>query len=796
MTTPTDKLTPPTAPNRRRRIIITSVLLSAVAIGGVIAACSSQVGTVRKHSVASSATDESAPGQLAGERFYDYSRDGSVPAEEREAFVGSMRSGPSTPYMQPGAAEPGAPPASEIAGLRPERMRQAGQGAGGGAGAQAQSTSPSFVNAPGEELWIISRTPDAGQARPRTLSPDNPGSGCLVGIVPGQTEQIPIPLEHTEVGANIRGYIGAVGVQQRFHNPFDTKIEAVYVFPLPQNSAINEFLMTVGDRTIRGIIREREEAEEIYANARARGHVASLMTQERPNIFTQKVANIEPGKTIDIDITYFQTLRYDNDAWEFVFPMVVGPRFNPPGSTDGVGAAPRGSNPGATGQATQISYLAPDERSGHDIGLTVEIDAGMPIGRISSRSHVIEVDRADSTRATVRLASTDTIPNKDFVLRYEVASSDIRSGVITHDNGDGTGIFSLMLVPPAEASYLQRQPVELVFVLDCSGSMSGKPMEQSKNAMRRALRSMQPGDTFQIIRFSSNASQLGSEPLEATQRNIERGLDYIESLRGGGGTMMIEGIKASLDFPHDPKRLRYVVFLTDGYIGNESQILGAIHDKLGPARIFSFGVGSSTNRFLMERMAKLGNGCAAFLGLNDPAVDIMDDFFERISHPAMTDLAIDFAGAEVDGVYPRRPADLYAGRPVIITGRYQGSLPREITVHGRLGGEDRSLLIPVRNAADEGERFDALAALWARTKIADLSEQMTWTRDQDTQLGLAGEIERVALAHNLMSAYTAFVAVDSLTITEGSHGVTVPVGVPVPDGVRYETTVPGSPSTN
>jgi len=646
---------------------------------------------------------------------------------------------------------------------------------------------PSFVTAPGEELWIISRSDTPALVGPRTLSPDDPGSGCLVAVIPGQAQHVPVPLEHTEVGADIRGYIGAIGVQQRFHNPFDTKIEAVYVFPLP---------MTVGDRTIRGIIRERDEAEQIYASARAQGHVASLMTQERPNIFTQKVANIEPGKTIEIDITYFQTLRYDNDAWEFSFPMVVGPRFNPAGSTDGIGAAPHGSPPGASGQPTQVSYLAPDQRSGHDIGLTVNIDAGVPMGRISSRSHVIEVDRADSSRATVRLASTDTIPNKDFVLRYEVASSDIRSGVITHDNGDGTGFFSLMLVPPADASSLERKPVELVFVLDVSGSMGGQPIEQSKAAMRRALRSMQPDDTFQIVRFSNTVSSFSPEPVQATNDNIQRGLRYIESLRAGGGTMMVDGLREALSGKADRDRLRYVVFLTDGLIGNESQVLASIHDMLGNARIFSFGVGSSPNRYLMERMAKLGNGCAAFLGLNDPAVDVMDDFFERISRPAMTDLAIDFGNAEVNGVYPRRPADLYAGRPVIITGRYSGSLPETVAVRGRLAGESRDLIIPVRDAAASGERFDALAAMWARTKIAELAEQMSWTRDQDTQIGLASEIERVALAHNLMSAYTAFVAVDSLTVTEGNHGVTVPVGVPVPDGVRYETTVPRGSSTN
>ena len=636
---------------------------------------------------------------------------------------------------------------------------------------------PGAMPSPDEELWIIQK-PDA--AAP--ADPDAPGCGALLAIVPGKQQKVPVPLKHTDVRARISAYIAAVDVTQQYANPFDEKIEAVYVFPLPQNAAINEFIMTIGERRIRGIIREKEEAERIYNEARRQGHVASLLTQQRANIFTQKVANIEPGKRIDINIKYFHTLTYNDGWYEYVFPMVVGPRFNPPGGTDGIGAVARGRR-GATGQGTEVQYLRPDERSGHDISLAVDIDAGVAVEDVRCTSHVVEIKRDDGEHAQVRLSSLDAIPNKDFVLRYKVAGKRIKSALLTHRSDDGEGYFTLMLYPPEDLRGLRRQAMEMIFVLDCSGSMSGRPIEQAKRAIERSLKHLRPGDTFQIIRFSNNASQLGPVPVEATAANIRRGLRYLSGLRGGGGTMMIEGIKAALDFPHDDGRLRFVCFMTDGYIGNETQILGEMHNRLGDSRIFSFGVGSSPNRYLMNRMAKLGRGAAAYLSLKDSAAEIMDRFFERISHPAMTDIAIDFGAMEVEEVFPAKVSDLFVGRPVILAGRFHGSADGEIRITGRAGASVCDLTLAVDS--DSAASHPGLAAVWARTKIADLADRSSYEGIDD----LPDQIKQVALAYGLMSQFTAFVAVDSLTKTAGNHGTTVAIPVPVPDGVRYETTV-------
>lgn len=640
----------------------------------------------------------------------------------------------------------------------------------------------------GEELWIIHRSKVDNSA----ASDDQyPGTGALMTQV--DEKEAPLPLKHTDVKASVVGYISTVDVTQQFENPYDQKIEAVYVFPLPENGAVNEFVMVVGDRRIRGIVREKAEAERIYAEAKHQGYVASLLTQERPNIFKQSVANIEPGKRIDISIRYYNTLVYADGWYEFVFPMVVGPRFNPPSRYGGIGAVPA-SPLASSGQPTDVHYLKPGTRSGHDIALTLEVNAGVKVEELECRTHKIQVQgmneplgtttrRIDGESFTVKIDKADTIPNKDFVLRFRVAGKTMKTAMITHEDHRG-GFFTMMLYPPAAVEALERAPLELVFVLDCSGSMSGEPLKQAKAAIRHALKKMDSRDTFQLINFSVDARQFGREPVLATRENITRALSYLESLQSEGGTMMIEGVKAALDFPHDDSRLRFVCFLTDGYIGNESDILQAVHEKLGDSRIFSFGVGSSVNRYLLDGMARIGRGTVAYLGLNDDGAKVMADFFERISHPAFTDVKIDWNGLRPTDVYPKRLPDLFVGRPLAITGRYTpGTKPGVIELSGKAGKS--RIKVPVNAKSGSGETSPALASIWARSRIAELTQQETVSRDKD----LSSQIRKTALDFQLLSPYTAFLALDASRKTEGSVATTIPVAVPVPEGVKYETTV-------
>ncbi|CAG0991046.1 hypothetical protein PHYC_02299 [Phycisphaerales bacterium] len=640
-----------------------------------------------------------------------------------------------------------------------------------------------------DELWVIAKCPPPPE-RERTRFPGEepiPGTGCLVTTPPGATQPVPVPLTHTSVVADILGYISNVKVTQQFENPYSGKIEAVYVFPLPENAAVSDFVMTIGSRTIRGVIREREQAERIYAQARAQGYVASLLTQERPNIFTQKIANIEPQHRIDVTIQYFHTLTYSDGAFEFVFPMVVGPRFNPPGTHDGVGAVATGQS-GQSGQKSEELYLRPNQRSGHDIDVTVNIDAGVEIERVECASHAVSIAhdttrRADSHKARVTLSPMDSLPNKDFVLRTHVAGDTVKTAVLTQKGREG-GYFTMMIVPPKDALSVPRGPLEVVFVLDASGSMDGRPIEQARAAIERGLARLKHGDTFQLINFAQSATTLGNYPLDATPDNINRARSYLDSIQAAGGTMMMNGLRASLDFPHDPRRSRYVIFVTDGFIGNEREILGALHEKLGSSRIFSFGVGSAPNRALMDSMARMGQGVAAYLGGQDSTSDVMDLFFDRIERAALTDIDLDFGSARVAEVYPSRLPDAFVGRPVIATGRYEGRLPARVKVTGRVGWSRESFEGTVREH-DEDLAGKAVQKIWARAKITDISERMAWDNDRS----LPDDTRRVALDHGLLSSYTAFVAVDSCIRTDGAYGTTVQVPVPVPEGVRYETTV-------
>jgi len=677
--------------------------------------------------------------------------------------------GPPSGFRTSPTARPSAGARHKAYGPSPGAGREAGRGA------RAISRPDGLF----DELWVIQK-PVAGPGR--ALDKDDPTQGELRAKLPRSGKEVPLPLKHTDVKARVSAFVATVDVTQQYHNPYDVKLEAVYVFPLPQNSAVTDFVMVIGDRRIRGVIRERAEARKIYEEAKRSGHRAALLTQERPNIFTQNVANIEPGKRIDIKISYFSPLKYSQGEYEFVFPMVVGPRFNPPGSRNGVGAVAHGRR-GRSGQATEVQYMKPGTRSGHDISITVDVDACVPIEDVRCHSHVATVKRVSASKARIKLSSNDAIPNKDFVLRYRVAGKWLKTALLTH-RGVKTNTFALVLQPPAELADVPRMPREMVFVLDCSGSMSGWPINKAKEAMRRCLKKLGPDDTFQIIRFSNRASQLGPRPVPATPGNIRKGLEYVRSLRGTGGTMMIEGIKTALDFPHDPRRFRVVSFMTDGYIGNETEIFREAKKRLGASRIFSFGVGSSVNRYLIEGLARMGRGAVAYVGPQEGADRAVDLFYERCSRPALTDIKINWGGMKVSDVYPRRTPDLFVGRPVLLVGRFKGTGPTEVTVSGRCGRKRKSFTVKV-DPGSEANRHAGIGKVWARWKLAHLGDLEARRASKE----LKDEITAVSLEHRVICNYTAFLAVEAADRTAGDHGVAVVQPVPVPFGVRYDTTV-------
>jgi len=591
------------------------------------------------------------------------------------------------------------------------------------------------------------------------------------------------PLKHTNVQAEISGFLSRVKVAQEFENNFAEKIEAVYVFPLPQNAAVDDLTMRIGDRTVRGKILKREEAREVYEAAKSNGQIASLLDQERPNIFTQAVANILPGEKITIEISYVETLKYEDGAYEFVFPMVVGPRYIPGNAVgkQGGGFAP---DTNRVPDASKITPMPAKDRAGHDISIAVKLDAGVPIENVASKSHEIESVMLSANGYNVKLKNEKTIPNKDFVLRYDVSGKRIEDAVLTH-RGDKGGYFTLILQPPGEVRAQDATPKEIVFVLDTSGSMSGFPIEKAKEAMKLALDGLNPQDTFNLITFAGDTHILFEKPVSATRENLAKAQAFLLSRQGSGGTEMMKAIKAALDPTDSQQHIRVVCFMTDGYIGNDLEIVGEIQ-KHPNARVFSFGIGGSVNRFLLDKMAEEGRGEAEYVALGDDGSAAARRFHERVRSPLLTDISLDFGNLQVADVYPKRINDLFSAKPVVVHGRFTKAGNGVIKLKGKSFGRETVREITV-NFPENEPRHDVLATLWARTKIDDLmSQDYAGVQNGNAKPEVKDTITNLGLEYRLLTQFTSFVAVEERIVTDGGQPRKIEVPIEMPEGVSRE----------
>ena len=611
--------------------------------------------------------------------------------------------------------------------------------------------------------------------------------GCLQML---DDEGAPIgfcPLKHTDVEVDISGFIARVTLTQEFANPSDEPVEAIYTFPMSDRAAVDSMTMTIGDRVIKGLIKRRDEAKRIYQEARDAGKAASLLDQERPNIFTQSVANIMPGDAILITISYVEYIKYEDAVYEFSFPMVVGPRYIP-------GGTPGGSpfrQPG-TPQVPDADRITPPvtpegTRAGHDISLSLRMDAGLPIQDIRSELHDVETERPSKSKAVVRLKNKKTIPNRDFVLKYRVAGKTIGDAVLVHAGAKG-GFFTLILEPPERVSPDFITPKEMMFVIDCSGSMRGFPIEKAKKTMRMCIEQMNPNDTFNLVTFAGGVGYCFNGPVANTPANRRKALEYLDNLQGGGGTEMMKAIRAALERQNDPERLRVVCFMTDGFIGNDMEILDAIKKNAKTARVFSFGIGNGVNRFLIEGMAREGRGAAEIVTLESDGDTAAERFHERIHSPILTDITVDFGDLPVEDVYPDPEAipDLFTAQPLVLKGRYSETGQGTITVRGNTAVGPFEREIPVL-LPEEAPEHDVLAPLWARARI-DWLMARDWLGIQRGQPDpeIKKAITRLGLDFSLVTQYTSFVAVEEKVINEDGKLKTIDVPVEMTDGVSYE----------
>lgn len=420
------------------------------------------------------------------------------------------------------------------------------------------------------------------------------------------------PLKRTDVRADISGFVSRVTVTQTFQNPLNNAIEAIYTFPLPNDAAVDDMTIQIGERLVRGRILERQRAKETYEKAKAEGKMAALLEQQRPNVFTQFVANITPNAEIKVMISYVETLRYADDTYEFTFPMTIGKRYMPL-DTEPDDAA-RISTPSET-------------RPGHTIALEINVDSGVPVTAFESTTHEIETLPFSASKFTVRLKDGDVVPNHDFVFRYKTAGYRIEDAVLTHHDERG-GFFTLILQPPDKVMPADTTPKEIVFVLDTSGSMSGFPIDKAKEAIGLTLDHLNPSDTFNLITFAGDTHILFNGPVPATPENLEKARTFLSGARSSGGTEMMKAIRTALDPSDAQDHVRIVCFMTDGEVGNDKDIIREVQKHVN-ARVFAFGIGTSINHYLLDEISREGRGEVEYVMQNDDGSKAAQTFFRE-----------------------------------------------------------------------------------------------------------------------------------------------------------------------
>ena len=618
------------------------------------------------------------------------------------------------------------------------------------------AASDAWTLRPGDEVWVITK-----EAFPSRTGDDTPLG--LVGCIPGPGGRgpvyRPVPLLATEVTGVVAGRLSTVDVRQTYHNDAAWPLEAEYLFPLPEDAAVSDFLMETDGRRIRGVVRELGEARRFYAEARAQGHQASLLTQERPNLFRQALANLPPERDVHITLRYFSTLTPRDGRYAFVFPTAVGARYVPDGHVEPALA------PSTSGDS--LRWGAGNRTPTFDLELRVE--PGVPLRQWDSPTHDVEATELLGGGAVFRLDQA-VEPGRDFVLNYEAGGSEVTPYLLTHtDAAADLTYFSLTLYPPAEAAASpsrlsrlasdRRRPMEMVFVLDTSGSMRGRPLRKAKAAIREALERLTPVDTFQLISFSSGVEVMSRLPEPATRAAFKDAKRFLKRTSSGGGTELLQGLHAALDTPADPRRTRVVTFLTDGQIGNEADVFRTLHDRLHDAHVFVIGMGEHPNRYLLEGMASLGRGAAAYPVGNVKADDLMSTYLDRLDSTLLTQITIEAEdGTALEGLSPVRVPDLWAGRPVTVSGRIRGAAMPVLRVRGHLSdGRVASRSV----TADRTDAPPALAKVWARQRLAALMQEglLAPTRQQAEQAG--DQAVDLALRYGLVSEQTAFLAVDA-----------------------------------
>jgi Ca-activated chloride channel family protein len=591
------------------------------------------------------------------------------------------------------------------------------------------------------------------------------------------------PLLSTDVTFRVSGMVARARVVQTFHNPSADWMEGVYVFPLPENAAVDRLQMHVGERRIEGEIRERGAARRVYEQARASGQRSALMDQERPNIFTTRVANIGPRELIAVELEYQQTLRYDGGRYSMRFPMVVAPRYIP-GNLKVSATAQLGGSPNTdqVPDAARITppVLRPEAGPINPVSIRVGLDAGVPIVELASPYHRVDVKNVSPSRRDIELADGSVPASKDFELTWAPQSAHTPQLAWFTEEKNGRHYGLLMVLPPA-ASPGSRLAREVVFVLDTSGSMAGASIRQAKDALQLALARLAPGDRFNVVEFNSTAQMLFAGAQPVNPRNVRRASEWVQALEARGGTEMASALTLALDGSDGESRVRQVVFLTDGAVGNEAALFRLIRARLGGTRLFTVGIGSAPNSHFMAKAAELGRGTFTYIGRIEEVQEKMSALFAKLESPVLKDLVVRWPDGVHAEAWPARIPDLYAGEPVVVVAALE-RLDGHVVVSGMREGRTWEAYVPLVQNGGAG-----MGSLWARGKVEALMDSM---REGAAEDGVRAKVIALATAHRLVTKYTSFVAVDK-TAARPSDAQLRLAAAPtnLPEGWEYDKVV-------
>ncbi|MCP4656419.1 MAG: marine proteobacterial sortase target protein [bacterium] len=617
------------------------------------------------------------------------------------------------------------------------------------------------------------------------------GQGTLLLRTDHPGVYLPAPTLETEVTIAVTGPAARAELRQRFHNPTDYWLEGIYVFPLPETAAVDVLRMIVGERVVEGEIHEREEARKVYDQAKKQGKKASLVEQERPNLFTTSVANIGPGEDIEVVIEYQEELRYDSGRFRLRFPMVVGPRFIP-GRERIEGAAGTGwaANRPQVPDAERISPPVAHPSTGplNPVALAVRIEAGLPLAHLTSPSHPINVEEQSGRIYYVELRDGTTPANQDFVLEWEPeVGSAPRPALFTQERDGETYHLLMVLPPPGDADAAPRLPRETIFVIDTSGSMAGASIRQARQALRLALERLQPEDHFNVIRFSNFARKLFSRSMPADSSHVAEAQAWVGRLETGGGTNLLDALERALEERDGELGIRQVIFITDGCAGNERELFRYVRTHLGDSRLFTVGIGSAPNSFFMRKAAQFGRGTFTYVGSPHEVEAKMGELFRKLESPVMKDIEVVWDDPTAES-WPRRVGDLYRGEPIQVVAKLFGD-GSQVKVSG--WRDTVPWEIELRNT---GSAAGGLDKLWARRKIAALMDSRVDGVSVDE---VRRQVIDVALRYHLVSKYTSLVAVDvTATAPEGVVGEPRPLPVHLPAGWSYEHVIGRLPQTD